>query len=56
MTEEHYLAKVAEALEKMKTDRKEGFKKHQAGSFKSNVRSKGFVWMANRPSLFFEWS
>ena len=47
---------MAEAKEKLKKQRDEGYVKQQAGAFKHLFRSKGFLWLSNRPQLFFEWS
>jgi G3E family GTPase len=55
-TEEEYQQRLAEAKEKLKKNRDEGFEKQQKGVFKHLFRSKGFLWLSNRPNLFFEWS
>jgi G3E family GTPase len=54
-TEDAYQARLAAAKEKFKADREEGHIKKQAGVFKHLFRSKGFIWLSNRPNLFFEW-
>lgn len=55
-TEDAYDARLALAKEKFKADREAGHIKKTAGIFKNLFRSKGFVWLSNRPNLFFEWS
>ena len=55
-TEEEYQKRLAEAKEKLKKKRDEGFEKQQKGVFKHLFRSKGFLWLSNHPNLFFEWS
>jgi G3E family GTPase len=55
-TDEQYQARLAEAKLKFKKDRAEGQTKKEQGMFKHLFRSKGFIWLANRPNLFFEWS
>lgn len=55
-TDEAYEARLAAAKEKFKADREAGHIKKQAGVFKHLFRSKGFIWLSNRPNLFFEWS
>jgi G3E family GTPase len=54
-TDDAYEARLAIAKEKFKADREAGHVKKQAGVFKHLFRSKGFVWLSNRPNLFFEW-
>jgi len=55
-TDEAYEARLAAAKEKFKSDREKGHEKKQLGAFKHLFRSKGFIWLSNRPNLFFEWS
>jgi G3E family GTPase len=55
-TDEAYEARLAAAKEKFKKDREDGHEKKQKGAFKHLFRSKGFIWLSNRPNLFFEWS
>lgn len=55
-TDEQYEKRLAEAKEKFKAEREAGYKKQAAGVFKHLFRSKGFIWLSNRPQLFFEWS
>ena len=55
-TDEQYEVRLAIAKEKLKVDRDQGEVKQMSGVFKRLFRSKGFVWLSNRPNLFFEWS
>ena len=55
-TDEQYEARLAEAKEKFKKERQEANEKKNKGVFKMLFRSKGFIWLSNRPNLFFEWS
>lgn len=54
-TDEQYQQRLAEAKDKFKKERVEGQLKKEKGVFKHLFRSKGFIWLANRPNLFFEW-
>ena len=55
-TDEQYEVRLNEAKDKLKKDRDEGEGKKTHGVFKHLFRSKGFIWLSNRPNLFFEWS
>jgi len=55
-TDEAYEIRLAEAKTKFKKDREDAYTKYQSGVFKFLLRSKGFIWLSNRPNLFFEWS
>jgi G3E family GTPase len=55
-TEEAYQLRLVEAKNGFKKKREEGYAKMQLGNFKHLFRSKGFLWLSNRPNLFFEWS
>jgi len=55
-TEEAYQKRLGEAKDKFKKERDQAFEKRQSGAFKLLFRSKGFIWLSNRPQLFFEWS
>jgi len=55
-TDEAYEARLQEAKEKFKKERDEAYQKMQSSAFKHLFRSKGFIWLSNRPQLFFEWS
>ena len=51
-----YEAKLEEAKIKYKTERDETVVKKKNSVFKDVVRSKGFLWLSNKPEYFFEWS
>ena len=55
-TDEQYEARLVKAKAQFSKERAEGYRKMQAGSFKHLFRSKGFLWLANKPEVFFEWS
>ena len=55
-TDEQYAATLAAAKAKYKAEREAGYQHKQGGPFKHLFRSKGFIWLSNRPQLFFEWS
>ena len=44
-----------EMLMKYKVDREVALKKKSVGCFDTLYRSKGFFWLATRPTHFFEW-
>lgn len=50
-----YDAKLAAAKEKYKQSRDLAVESKKTTVFKDVVRSKGFLWLSNRPELFFEW-
>ena len=45
-----------EERQKFKAQRAEGQKKKETGVFLGLLRSKGSMWLSNRPEHFFEWS
>ena len=55
-TEEQYQARLAEAKVKFKAQMDEVYARKSQGAFKGLFRSKGFLWLSNRPDLFFEMS
>lgn len=50
-----YEARLAAAKEKYKQNRDLALESKKTTVFKDIVRSKGFLWLSNRPELFFEW-
>jgi G3E family GTPase len=55
-TEEEYQARLKVAKDKFVKERDQAVEQKQSGPFKHLFRSKGFMWLSNRPNLFFEWS
>jgi G3E family GTPase len=54
--EEVLAQKIQEAREKLKSERAKGLEKQTSGVFKDLLRSKGSIWLSNKPQHFFEWS
>ena len=54
--EEALARKIQEARDKLKSERVIGLEKQTAGVFKDLLRSKGSIWLSNKPQHFFEWS
>ena len=53
-TEEQYQERLKEAKVKFKAMRDDIYEKKSAGAFKNLFRAKGFIWLSNRPDVFFE--
>lgn len=51
-----YDAKLEEAKIVYKNERNATVEKRKTTVFKDVVRSKGFLWLSNKPEYFFEWS
>lgn len=54
--EEAIEKEMQEARDKFKSDRAQGLDKKEKGPLKNLLRSKGSIWLSNRPQYFFEWS
>jgi len=50
------MERVQAALEGFKNDIRLKLLEQDKGPFKHLLRSKGFIWLSNHPSSFFEWS
>ena len=55
-TDEQYKERLNEAKIKFKVQRDEIYNKKSNGAFKHLFRSKGFLWLSNKPDLFFQMS
>jgi len=55
-TDEEYEIRFKEAKEKFVKKREACQELKSKGSFKNLFRSKGFIWLSNKPEHFYEWA